>query len=62
MESFLTVRDSLLSFEASKVTEGLLGFHNSIISNLTVFGSFLLVESPLGTGGGVETSAEGIML
>ena len=44
LESFLAVRHSILSSKASKVTEGLLGFHTSIIVALTVFGSFLSVR------------------
>ena len=55
LNSFLAVRHFVLSSEASKVTEGLLGFHTSIIAVLTVFGSFLSVKWLLGTRGGMET-------
>ena len=57
----LAVKLSVLSSEASKVTEGLLGFYTSNIVVLTVFGSFLSVRWPLGARGGMETSVEGVL-
>ena len=56
LKSFLAIRYYVLSFEASKVIEGLMGFHASIIVVLTVFGSFLSVKWIFGTRGGMETS------
>ena len=61
LESYLAIRHSVLSSEASKVTECLLGFHTSIIAALTVFGSFLSVEWPLRARGGKKTSDEGVL-
>ena len=57
----MAVRHSVLSSEASKVTEGLLGLHAYIIVVLTVLKKILSVKWLFRARGGMKTSVGGVL-